>query len=80
MTINTDLFVPITDTAQDFSKIARLVEDEGMAIILKNDRPKYIVVDFDEYNEIKSIRERMIEKSANDILLKNMEAFKELAK
>ena len=50
--IDTNSIVPMTDANQNFSKVVRLVEKEGMAVIMKNNRPKYIVVDFDEYEEI----------------------------
>lgn len=80
MMINSNLLVPMTDANQNFSKVVRLVDEEGMAVILKNNKPKYVVVDFNEYDEIKAMRENLIEKAANDIISKNLEAFKELAK
>ena len=46
MIINTDLLISMTEANQNFSKVAHLVEQEGMAVILKNNRPRYVVVDF----------------------------------
>lgn len=80
MTINTELLVPMTDANQNFSKVVRLVDEKGLAVILKNNKPKYIVVDFDEYNEIQTARKELIQKTANSIMKENIEAFKELAK
>jgi antitoxin Phd len=83
MVINTNTIVPMTDANQNFSKVVRLVDKEGMAVIMKNNRPKYIVVDFDEYEELSTIREerkRKIDETADKIIEDNLEAFKELAK
>ena len=49
MLVNTNLLVPMTDANQNFSKVVRMVDEEGMAVILKNNKPRYVVVDFEEY-------------------------------
>lgn len=80
MKINTDLLIPMTDANQNFSKVVRLVDEQGAVVILKNNKPKYVVVDFKEYDEIKAMREKIIADSAKTIIEENIEAFKELAK
>lgn len=83
MIINTNSIVPMTDANQNFSKVVRLVEKEGMAVIMKNNKPKYIVVDFNEYEEIKLLieeRKRKIDECAERIIADNLEAFRELAR
>lgn len=83
MKVNTDLLVPMTDANQNFSKVVRLVDEEGLAVILKNNKPRYVVVEFSEYDEIvaaKEVRRTRILQSADKILDENMEAFMELAK
>jgi antitoxin Phd len=83
MIIDTDSIVPMSEANQNFSKVVRLVEKEGIAVIMKNNKPKYIVVDFGEYEEIRALREekkRKIEETADKIITDNLEAFKELAK
>ncbi|HCX61497.1 type II toxin-antitoxin system Phd/YefM family antitoxin [Sedimentibacter sp.] len=83
MIINTNSIVPMTDANQNFSKVVRLVEKEGMAVIMKNNKPKYIVVDFNEYEEIKFLieeRKRKIDECADKIIMDNLDAFRELAK
>lgn len=52
MTVNTNTLVAMTEANQNFSKVTRLVDEEGIAVILKNNKPRYIVVNFDEYDEI----------------------------
>ena len=73
----------MTDANQNFSKVVRMVDEGGMAVILKNNKPKYVVVDFSEYDSIAAaiqLRNQRIEAVADEILEENMETFTELAK
>ena len=38
--------VSITEANQNFSKVARLVDENGSVIILKNNVPRYLVMEF----------------------------------
>ena len=78
--VDTQILVSMTDANQNFSKVTRMVDENGMAVILKNNKPKYMVVEFDEYEEIKKSRQELITKTANNLIDKNLEAFQELAK
>ena len=83
MIVNTDNFVAMTEANQNFSKVIRIVDDKGMAIILKNNKPKYVLVEFNEYEEIqiaKQARAEKIKNAADLMIEENLEAFKELAK
>jgi len=80
MNINTDLLVPMTEANQNFSKVVRLVDESGMAVILKNNKPRYIVLNFSEYDEIQAARSKMINEAADSVIAENMEALLELAK
>ena len=83
MMVNTSVLVPMTEANQNFSKVTRLVDEAGLAVILKNNKPRYIVVDFEEYEEIQSARaarRQKIEAMADQMISDNLEAFQELAK
>lgn len=83
MLINTDVLVPMTDANQNFSKVVHLVEQDGMAVILKNNKPRYVVVSFDEYETISAamqMRKQKIDAAAEKTLGDNLETFLELAK
>ena len=83
MMINTDTLVAMTDANQNFSKVTHLVDEKGLVVILKNNKPRYVVVDFDEYeiiNEIRAARKGKVELTAEQLIEENMEAFMELAK
>ena len=83
MMVNTDYLVPMTEANQNFSKVVRTVDESGLAVILKNNKPRYVVVDFDEYDTIAAamqMRKVKIESAAEKIIDENMEALLELAK
>ena len=46
MTIDTNTMISITEANQNFSKVARVVDEHGTAVILKNNVPRYLVIDF----------------------------------
>ena len=80
MTIDTNTMVSITEANQNFSKVTRVVDEHGTAVILKNNVPRYLVIDFSkaeaqkiaDIEDVTAISERLIKQ--------NMEAYKELAK
>ena len=83
MLVNTNILVPMTDANQNFSKVVRMVDEDGMAVILKNNKPRYVVVDFDEYEMISTalqMRKEKIKNTAETVIDENIEAFLELAK
>ena len=83
MMVNTDYLVPMTEANQNFSRVVRTVDESGLAVILKNNKPRYVVVDFDEYDAIASaiqMRKAKINKVAENLIDENMEALLELGK
>lgn len=83
MMVNTNTLVPMTDANQNFSKVVRVVDESGIAVILKNNKPRYIVVGFDEYDDIRTAmdaRRARIDALADSVIEENAEAFAELAK
>ena len=83
MMVNTDYLVPMTEANQNFSKVVRTVDENGLAVILKNNKPRYVVVDFDEYDTIMAamqMRKEKIDRVAEKLIDENMEALLELAK
>ena len=83
MMVNTDNLVAMTEANQNFSKVVRTVDENGIAVILKNNKPRYVVVDFDEYSTIAAalqMRKTKIDNTADKLIDENMEALLELAK
>ena len=48
MKIDTNTIVPISLANQNFSKVARLVDQYGSAVIMKNNTPRYIIYEFNQ--------------------------------
>ncbi|WP_010233462.1 type II toxin-antitoxin system Phd/YefM family antitoxin [Clostridium arbusti] len=71
MLVNTQKIVSISEANQNFSKIAKIVDQDKSVIIMKNNKPKYVLLDFEEFSK---------EAASEEDKLDNMEAFKELAK
>ena len=80
MNIDTNVIVPMTEANQNFSKVVRLVDETGMAVILKNNKPRYMVLTFQEYDEIIAARKKFFNNTVDDVISENMEALLELAK
>lgn len=80
MTIHTNTLVSMTDANQNFSKVAHLVEEHGAVVILKNNKPRYVVIDFSEYDAFLAYQKSRLEQVADQLIEENLEAFQELAK
>ena len=80
MIINTNVLVSITEANQNFSKVARLVDENGSAIILKNNVPRYIIMEFSEAEKLTTAQDENVEAVSRRLIEKNLEAYKELAK
>ena len=80
MNIDTCVLVPMTEANQNFSKVVRLVDESGMAVILKNNKPRYMVLSFQEYDEIQAARRKLFNAAADSVISENLEALRELAK
>ena len=80
MLVNTKQMVSMTEANQNFSKVTKLVDAGSSVIILKNNKPKYVIIEFSEFEkEAKSIDDKIMD-VADTILYDNIKAFKELAK
>ena len=80
MRIDTKSMVSITEANQNFSKVARLVDEVGSAVILKNNSPRYLVIDFAQAEKEQTVSDEDIMSVSKRIIAKNVEAYKELAK
>ena len=70
----------MTDANQNFSKVVCLVDEQGTVVILKNNKPRYAVVDFSEYDSFQAYRRSLVDQTADRVIEENLEAFQELAK
>lgn len=80
MTIDTNTIVTMTEANQNFSKVSRVAEAKGQAVIFKNNRPKFLLIDLDNSPVIDMTDDEKIDFVAARILRKFLPAFEELAK
>ena len=80
MTVNTNSLISITEANQNFSKVARLVDQNGSAVIMKNNVPRYIVLEFSEVENAQTASDEDVADISKRLIAKNLEAYKELAK
>ena len=80
MTINTKNIVSITEANQNFSRVARLVDENGAAVILKNNVPRYLVVEFSQAEQEQQTDEESLQAISQRLIRKNRKAYEELAK
>ena len=80
MNINIENLVSISEANQNFSKVARLVDEKGTAIILKNNAPRYVLLDYSLFRQNEVANDSDVDAAASRILAKHIKAFEELAK
>jgi antitoxin Phd len=80
MNINVDNLVSISEANQNFSRVARLVDEQGTAIILKNNAPRYVLLDYSLFRQNAVADNADVDAVASRILAKHMKAFEKLAK
>ncbi len=80
MTINTNTLVSITEANQNFSRVARLVDENGAAVILKNNVPRYLVVEFGQAESEQLAADEDVMAISKRLIGKNRQAYEVLAK
>jgi antitoxin Phd len=80
MQVNINNLVSISEANQNFSKIARMVDENGAAVILKNNVPRYVLIDYSKFQQDTIADKATVEEAASNILNKHLKAFEELAK
>lgn len=80
MNININNLVSISEANQNFSKVAKMVDENGAAVILKNNKPRYVLIEYSQLEKEEIVGEMEVDEVAKKILSKHMRAFEELAK
>ncbi len=80
MNINTETITTMTEANQNFSKVAKLAEKNGQAVIFKNNKPKFLLIDVDSDFYFDITDDEKIDVAAKRIMNRFKPAFEELAK
>ena len=80
MMINTDTMLSITEANQNFSKVAKVVDKHGSAVIMKNNAPKYLILEFPQAEENQTASTEEVMALSKRFINQNREAYEVLAK
>ena len=80
MNINTETITTMTEANQNFSKVAKVAENNGQAVIFKNNKPKFLLIDIDSDSYFDITEDEKIDVAAKRIMNRFKPAFEELAK
>ncbi len=77
MLIDTNKTVSITSANQNFTHLLKKVDEIKDVIIMKRNKPKYVILDFEFYETLIT---KLMAKEADKIMDEHYEVFEELAK
>lgn len=80
MTVDTDTMISITEANQNFSKVTRMVDEHGTAVIMKNNAPRYLVIDFSKAEKEKVASAEDVFSISERLIKQNMQVYEVLAK
>ena len=78
--INTKNLISMTEANQNFSKVTRLVDETGSALILKNNRPSYVLMKYENVERAAVADNESLDAVSQKLMKKNRLAYEELAK
>lgn len=80
MTVDTNTMISITEANQNFSKVTKVVNEHGTAVILKNNKPRYLVIDFSKVEKERIASTEDVIALSERFIKQNKEAYEVLAK
>ena len=81
MMVDTKNLVSIAEANGDFSKVIQLVDQNGPVVILRDDTPRYLVIDLTRTDTtVQDATEKEVMEISERLIAKNRKAYEELAK
>lgn len=80
MNVNTNNLVSITEANQNFSRVARMVDENGSVVILKNNSPRYLLIEFEKAEKEQLAGSEDLLAVSKRLIAKNRKAYEVLAK
>ena len=80
MLINTNAIVSISEANQNFSRVARLVDEQGTVVIMKNNAPRYLLIEFSQAEAMQAASDEDVLAVSSRLIQKNHDAYEVLAK
>lgn len=79
MKIDTNAIFSITEANQNFSKVARKVDELGSVVIMKNNAPRYLIIDFSKAEADEEVSDEDVLAVSQKLIEENREAYEVLA-
>lgn len=79
MKINKNINISLIDASKNFSKVTEIADSNGQAIIFKDNKPKYILLDIDQNSQIEMSESEKIEYVGRKILKKAYQRFQRIS-
>ena len=80
MMVNTNAMVSISEANQNFSRIARMVDEKGSVVIMKNNAPRYLLIEFSQAEMMQAASDEDVLAVSARMINRNRQAYEELAK
>jgi antitoxin Phd len=80
MIITQENRVTYDDMSQNFPTIAKLVDKTGSAVVMKDNIPRYVILDFALIGGKETATNAEVMESARNLIARRLPAFQELAK
>ena len=75
------MMVPISEADKDFSRVMHMADNYGHVVILKDNKPKYLLVDLDQESLVYDLtEEEKLEIASKRIMRQHKPTFEKLAK
>ena len=80
MNIDSNTIVSVTEANQNFSKVAKLVDQFGSAVIMKNNTPRYIIYEFNQADSMQEASDDDVISVSKKLMQRNKHVYEELSK
>lgn len=80
MKIDTEGVVSLTEANQNFSRVARIADTVGQVVILKNNKPRYLLIDFSRVEKEQAAADEDVAEISKRLMERNRTAYEVLAK
>ncbi|MDR0818664.1 MAG: type II toxin-antitoxin system Phd/YefM family antitoxin [Oscillospiraceae bacterium] len=78
--MNTSNSISAREVSENFSKAARIADEYGTAVILNGNTPRYLLVDYAQFQSVTHVDDETANEIVRGIIQKHILAFEELAK
>lgn len=78
MNIKTQKTVSIAEANQNFSKVAKIASEEGSVIVMRNNKPEYILLKINNNQNYEIADSVEVDAISKKLIHQNMEAYKKL--